>query len=369
MDETHIQLAHGGGGQLTAELIGQVILPALGAVSSQDGTQLSDAAVIDLAARVGAGGTPATLMGGTPMPRLAFTTDSYVVQPLEFPGGDIGKLAICGTVNDLSVVGARPMAISLALVLEEGLEIALLARVLGSAAVAAAGAGVKIATGDTKVVERGGLSGMIINTAGIGLVYPQASLGLAKVRSGDQIILSGPLGEHGLAVMSMRKGLSFRTELLSDCAALDAMCGELVGELGGDLRFMRDPTRGGLAATLVELAQGSGHDIEINESAIPVNRAARSAAEILGLDLLTVANEGKLVAVASPGQAQAALEIMRRHVASPACPARGVGSRAAIIGSVGARAPQGGPIVEMVTSVGGRRIVQMPYGEELPRIC
>jgi hydrogenase expression/formation protein HypE len=361
MDETHIQLAHGGGGQLTAELIGQVILPALGAVSSQDAGQLSDAAVIDLAARVSAGETPAT--------RLAFTTDSYVVQPLEFPGGDIGKLAICGTVNDLSVVGARPVAISLALVLEEGLEIALLERVLRSAAAAAAGAGVKIATGDTKVVERGGLSGMIINTAGIGLVYPQANLGFGQVRGGDRIILSGPLGEHGLAVMSMRKGLSFRTELLSDCAALDAMCGELVRQLGPDLRFMRDPTRGGLAATLVDLAQGSGHDIEIDESAIPVNRTARSAAEILGLDLLTVANEGKLVAVVSADKAQTALEIIRRHVPSLTLPTRGVGSRAAVVGSVGAKAPQAGPIVEMVTNVGGRRIVQMPYGEELPRIC
>jgi hydrogenase expression/formation protein HypE len=160
--------------------------------------------------------------------------------------------------------------------------------------------------------------------------------------------------------MSMRKGLSFRAELLSDCAALDAMCGELVRELGPDLRFMRDPTRGGLAATLVELAQGSGHDVEIEESAIPLNRTARAAAEILGLDLLTVANEGKLVVVASPDKAQAAVEIIRRHQA---------GSRAAVVGSVGAKAPQAGPIVEMVTSVGGRRIVQMPYGEELPRIC
>jgi hydrogenase expression/formation protein HypE len=333
-----IQLAHGGGGQLTAELIENVILPAVG---GQEASRLTDAAVLD--------------DGDGP---VVFTTDSYVVQPLEFPGGDIGKLAVCGTINDLAVMGAAPRAISLALILEEGLELALVKRVLASAGRAAAEARVVVATGDTKVVERGALDGLMVNTAGIGRLLPGAVLGFDHVSQDDRIVLSGPLGEHGLAVMSRREGLSFSAELASDCAALHPLTAALIARLGSAVRFMRDPTRGGLAATLVELSAATGRDVEIEESAIPVNRTALAAAEMLGLDLLTVANEGKLVAVVSPEAAGEAVDVLAEHA---------LGSRAAVIGRVGRAGDP--PIVEMVTSVGGRRVVQMPYGEELPRIC
>ncbi|HAU37378.1 MAG TPA: hydrogenase expression/formation protein HypE [Phycisphaerales bacterium] len=338
MNRERIQLAHGGGGQLSAELIAEVILPILG---SQRPGRLTDAACLS----VDAG-------------RLAFTTDSYVVQPLEFPGGDIGKLAVCGTINDLAVAGAQPRALSLSLVLQEGLAISTLRKVLTSAAGAARDAGVEIVTGDTKVVGREGCDGMIVNTAGVGVVAEGAELGFERVEQGDCILLSGALGEHGLSVVSCRKGLSFATDLRSDCAALHELTGSLLASLGGNVHFMRDPTRGGLAATLAELAAAIGRDVEIQEEAIPVNPVARSAAEMLGLDLLTVANEGKLVAVVAARQAPRALEILRSHR---------LGAKAAIIGTVGEAAS--GPLVEMQTVVGGRRIVQMPYGEELPRIC
>jgi hydrogenase expression/formation protein HypE len=342
-DVEHIQLAHGGGGQLTAELIEHVILPALGAAgSAQDARHLKDAAVLP----------------GTNGLALAMTTDSYVVQPLEFPGGDIGKLAVCGTVNDLAVMGATPLALTLALVLEEGLEIVLLRRVLASAGAAAREAGAAIVTGDTKVVERGGVAGMIINTTGLGTVLPKAKLGFGRIAPGDRIVLSGPLGEHGLAVLSKRKGLSFSAELVSDCAPLNALAAALVEELGDDLKFMRDPTRSGLAATLVDVAASSGMDVEIDESSLPVNRTARAAAEMLGLDLMSIANEGKLVAVVAPRSAQAAVSVLRKFE---------IARHAAVVGTVRRKADQ--PLVEMITDIGGRRIVQMPYGEELPRIC
>ena len=337
-DTEHIQLAHGGGGQMMAELIRQVILPALG---GQDAGRLLDAATLDGDGR-----------------RVVFTTDSYVVKPLEFPGGDIGRLAVCGTINDLAVCGAEPAALSLGLVMSEGLEVALLKRVLASAGEAARDAGVPVVTGDTKVMERGSLDGLVINTTGLGRLKAEADLGFDRIEAGDRILLSGPLGEHGLAVMSMREHLSFSTELKSDCAALHRPAGDLVDSLGGRLKFMRDPTRGGLAATLVEIAQSCGRNIEIQESAIPVNRTALAAAEMLGLDLLTVANEGKLVAVVAAAAAEEARAILARHE---------VARRASVIGTVGEADRM--PLVEMVTGIGGRRIVQMPYGEELPRIC
>ncbi len=343
MQDNLIRLAHGGGGQLTAELIGEVILPALsaGGASAQDARRLSDAADLDF-----------------PPGRLAFTTDTYVVQPLEFPGGDIGKLAVCGTVNDLAVAGAEPEAISIALVIAEGMEIELLGRLLTSAGSAAAEAGVKIVTGDTKVVGRDALDGLIINTAGVGAVSPRASLGFDKVAGGDAVILSGPPGEHGLAVMCVREGLEFTGPLQSDCAAIHGLTADLLESLGGDVHFMRDPTRGGVAATLVELAEGACADVEIQQKAIPINTAALAAGEMLGLDLLTVANEGKIVAVVAGGSTEKALEALRRHP---------LGARAAVIGRVGLASEN--PVVEMITSIGGRRIVRMPYGEELPRIC
>lgn len=324
---------------MTAELTEQVILPALG--GSQDVGRLTDAAVV--AAR-----------GDT----VAFTTDSYVIQPLEFPGGDIGKLAICGTINDLAVVGARPTALSVGLILEEGLEIALLRRVLASAGEAASRAGVAVVTGDTKVVERGGVDGMIINTAGLGEMIAAAKLGFDRIAEADEIVLSGPLGEHALAVMSRREGLSFSSDLTSDCAAIHHLTEALIEQLGGDVHFMRDPTRGGLAATLAELSASAGRNIEIEETAIPVNKTARAAAEMLGLDLLTAANEGKLVAVVAGGAGTRAVEILADLEGA---------SESAVVGRVGGG--DAAPLVEMLTAVGGRRIVQMPYGEELPRIC
>ena len=338
-DTEHIQLAHGGGGQLSAELIRDVILPALG--GGQDPRALADAAVL------GVGGA-----------KLAFTTDSYVVQPLEFPGGDIGKLAVCGTINDLAVAGARPAAISLAAVIREGLEIALLRRVLASAGRAAKAAGVAIVTGDTKVVERGASDGLILTTSGVGLMHPAARLGFDRIETGDRILLSGPLGEHGLAVMSCRKGLSLQADLASDCASIAPLAAALLEEFGPGVRFMRDPTRGGLAAVLADVASASGKDVEVVEIAIPVNRTVQAAAEMLGLDVLAAANEGKLVAVVAPAAAEKARGILAKHE---------IARQAAVIGTVGG--PSGDPIVEMVTAAGGRRVVQMPYGEELPRIC
>jgi hydrogenase expression/formation protein HypE len=333
-----IVLAHGGGGQLTAELIAQVILPALG---GQDPSALTDAAEVIAEGR-----------------RVAFTTDSYVVQPLEFPGGDIGKLSVCGTVNDLAVCGADPVALSMSLVLEEGLEIELLRRVMSSAARAARTAGVTIVTGDTKVIERRDEPGMTINTAGLGVLDEATRLGFDRVREGDAILLSGPLGQHGLAVMCQRKGLSIAASLESDCAAIHPLTRSLMEALGQEVKWMRDPTRGGLAATLAELSAATKREIRIREGALPTDPTARAAAEILGLDLLSVANEGKLVAVVAGEAAAAAVEALAEHEIARA---------AAVIGSVGPAAEL--PIVEMVTRAGGRRVVQMPYGEDLPRIC
>jgi hydrogenase expression/formation protein HypE len=281
-----------------------------------------------------------------------------VVQPLEFPGGDIGKLSVCGTINDLAVCGARPVALSLALVLEEGLEMDLLRRVLVSAGQAARDAGVPVVTGDTKVVERRGQPGMTINTAGVGAVLPGAKLSFARVRTGDALILSGALGQHGLAVMCRRKGLSIAPTLASDCAPLDGLATDLIERLGPKVKWMRDPTRGGLAAALADLSAAAGRNIEIRQQAIPTDPTALAAAEMLGLDLLTVANEGKLLAVVSADAAAGAVKVLRRHR---------LARRAAVIGQVGQNARL--PLVEMITRAGGRRVVQMPYGEELPRIC
>jgi hydrogenase expression/formation protein HypE len=341
-DTTHIQLAHGGGGQLTAELIEQVILPAIG--GPQQAAALNDSAVLDV-----------------PSARVAMTTDSYVVHPLEFPGGDIGKLAICGTVNDLAMAGARPIALTMALIIAEGLEIALLKRILESAGRTAAQVGVPIVTGDTKVVPRDALDALTINTAGLGELLDGADLGFQRVSPGDAIVLSGPLGEHGLAVMARRKGLSLSSDLLSDCAPLSQPAAALVEALGHHLHFMRDPTRGGLAATLADLAGGSRHNVEIDEASIPVNPTAFAAAEILGLDLLTIANEGKLVAVVSAEACDEAVKVLRDHK---------IAHEATRIGRIVSSADTGRiALVEMVTKIGGRRIIQMPYGEDLPRIC
>lgn len=335
---THVLLAHGGGGQLMAELVEQIILPALG---GQNPSALTDAAEV----RAG-------------QQRLLFTTDSYVVTPLEFTGGDIGKLSICGTINDLAVSGGKPLAISMGLVLEEGLDLAIVQRMLESAGKTARAAGVPIVTGDTKVVERRGEPGMMINTAGIGVPLPGADLSFTRVTAGDAVILSGPLGQHGLAVMSRRKGLSIAATLASDCASLFDLTAALIGQLGAKVKWMRDPTRGGLAATMAELSAATGRNIDLHQRAIPVDPQALAVAEMLGLDLLSVANEGKLVAIVAAEVAEQAVDILRQFEIS---------RRAACIGAIGETAQS--PLVEMTTRIGGRRIVQMPYGEDLPRIC
>lgn len=324
---------------MTAELIAGVILPCLG---GQDPTALTDSAEV---AAEHAG-------------RIILTTDSYVIQPLEFPGGDIGKLAVCGTINDLAVAGARPVALSMGLILEEGLEIELLRRLLTSAGQAARRAGVSVVTGDTKVIERRGEPGMTINTAGVGLPLPKAALGFDQVKTGDAIIVTGSLGLHGLVVMCLRESLSVTTSLQSDCAAIHPLVLAVIDALGEKAHWMRDPTRGGLAATLVDLSAATRRNIEIHQQAIPVDPTAAAAAELLGLDLLTVPNEGRLVAVVDGDAADQAIAALSAHDIAP---------NPAVIGTVGSTAEV--PLVEMATRAGGRRVVQMPYGEELPRIC
>lgn len=335
LDEKII-LAHGGGGELTRRLIAERILPRL---TNSLLSPLTDGAVLSFG-------------GG----RLAFTTDSFVVQPLEFPGGDIGKLAVCGTVNDLAMMGATPRALSLALILEEGLSLSVLDRVVASIASAAQEAGVAIATGDTKVVENRGGGGLMITTAGVGEVREKTQLGAAHITADDVVIVSGRIAEHGLAVMSVREGLAFQTRLESDVAPLCGLASRLLEEVD-EVRFLRDPTRGGVAGVLADLAEETRLSIEVDEDAIPLSRVARHTAELLGLDPLTVANEGKLVAVVSARQAQRAVNVLRDHP---------LGKHAAAIGCFTTASP---PLVELKTRSGGRRIVQRPYGEELPRIC
>lgn len=337
LDQERIVLAHGGGGQLTGELIAGAILPVLG---NPVLNKLGDSAVLEVAGQ-----------------RLAFTTDSYVVQPIEFPGGDIGRLAVCGTSNDLAMAGAEPIALSLALILEEGLEIATLRRIMGSIALAGAEANVRVVTGDTKVIERGRGDGLYITTSGVGLVLPEASLGYERIVAGDTVLINGPIAEHGLTVLSKRKDLAFASRLKSDVASLAGLANLLVRELKGAVKVMRDPTRAGVAGVVSEIAAGSGKSVEIYEEQVPLTADARAAAEVLGLDPLTIANEGKLIAVVAAEAAEAAMELMRAHP---------LGTQAAIIGRM---TPETPPLAELVTVIGGRRVIQMPYGEQLPRIC
>ena len=332
-----ILLAHGGGGELTRQLVDERIVPKL---TNPLLAPLTDSAVLDL-----------------PPGRVCLTTDAYVVQPVEFPGGDIGRLAVCGTVNDLAVMGARPLALSLALVLEEGLPLALLDRVLDSIAAAAAEAGVVVATGDTKVVERRGGDGLTITTAGVGVLPDGVRLGMELVRPGDVILITGRIAEHGLAVMSAREGLAFSTTIRSDVAPLNSLIEAMLAAGGAGVRFLRDPTRGGLAGVLADLVERTGLSLEVDESAVPISRAALHTAELLGLDPLAVANEGKCVAVAAGEAAERILAACRAHP---------LGVHAAVIGRLAAR---GAPLAELITRAGGRRMIQRPYGEELPRIC
>jgi hydrogenase expression/formation protein HypE len=330
-----ILLAHGSGGRLAHELIEKVLLKPL---SNPLLDRLDDSAVFSCSGR------------------LAFTTDSYVVNPIFFPGGDIGKLAVCGTVNDLSMVGATPLYLSLAFIIEEGLALDELERVLVSVQAAAREAGVQIVTGDTKVVNKGSADRLFVNTAGVGIVPEGINISGSNAQPGDKVILSGTIGDHGIAVLSQREGLGFSTKLESDCAPLNGLVAEMMAA-SKRIHAMRDPTRGGLATTLNELAAQSKVGIRIEEERVPVRDEVRGACEMLGIDPLYVANEGKLVAVVHPEDAEAVLEKMRQHR---------YGKSAAIIGEVRAEHP--GRVV-MKTTLGASRIVDMLVGDPLPRIC
>ena len=331
-----ILLAHGGGGQLTNQLIQRHILPQL---ANEALSELGDSARLDLASS-----------------SVCLTTDSYVVKPLFFNGGDIGKLAVCGTINDLAVAGARPVALTLALIIEEGLELETLERILASIGQTARQAGVSIVTGDTKTVERGSADRIFINTAGIGVRLPNVDPGLGRIAPGDKILVNGTIGDHGMTIISQREGIGFESQLQSDCAALADLTCALFERFPG-LKFMRDATRGGLAAVLNEMVEGGGFGVTIHESQIPIGPSVQAAADMLGFDVLNIANEGKFVAVVAPEIADECLHLCRSHA---------LGRDAAIIGEVVAADV---PLVELQTRIGGRRVVQMPYGRELPRIC
>jgi len=340
-DHDTVQLAHGGGGRLMQGLIEGLFLPAFGGRSSQHGP----AAVVHDSAVLPSSGA-----------RLAFTTDSFVVSPLFFPGGDIGKLAVYGTVNDLAMAGARPEWLSVGMILEEGLSMDVLRRVVESMGAAADEAGVRIVTGDTKVVDRGKGDGLFINTAGLGTVAQRVDVSPARVEPGDAILVSGDLGRHGIAIMSVREGLQFEAALESDCASLAGLVADLLAS-GCDVHCLRDLTRGGLASALNEIAGQARVGIELDGAALPVCEPVAGACELLGLDPLYVANEGRLAAFVPAEAAEAALEIMRNQpgAADPA-----------IIG----RATEEHPgTVEVKSLLGGGRILDMLSGEQMPRIC
>jgi len=336
-DYPSVQLAHGGGGRLSQMLVENMFLEAFRNPALE---MMHDGAVLDI--------------GDT---RLAFSTDSFVIRPLFFPGGDIGSLAVHGTINDVAMCGARPLAISAGLILEEGFPMEDLWRITKSLSAAARDAGVPVVTGDTKVVDRGKGDGVYINTTGIGLVYDGIEIAPQRVQPGDRVLLSGALAEHGIAIMSVREGLEFETSLETDSAALHGMVAAIVEAVGSDLHVLRDPTRGGIASALNEIAQGAGVKVRLDERTIPLREEVRGACEILGFDPLYVANEGKCIAIVAPNAADAALEAMRSHPR---------GGEAAIIGEV-AEGPRGQVVLR--SRIGGERIVDMMSGEQLPRIC
>jgi hydrogenase expression/formation protein HypE len=336
-DETHIVLGHGGGGLLCSELVEHLFLPAFG--TPELAAAPRDSALVD---------------AGTA--RLAFTTDSYVVSPLLFPGGCIGDLAVNGTINDLAMSGARPVALSAAFILEEGLEVAVLGRVAQAMGAAARTAGVRLVTGDTKVVERGHADGMYINTSGVGLVPAGVHIGPERARPGDRVIVSGAIGEHGVTILSVRSGLAFDTPLSTDSAPLAGLVADLLAS-APEVHVLRDPTRGGVAASLCEIAAASRVGIEVDEASVPVPEPVAAACGFLGLDPLHVANEGKLLAFVPAAQADAALATLRAHPH---------GSGADVIATVTEEHPG---IVVGRTRLGGTRVIDRPLGEQLPRIC
>ncbi len=332
----HILMAHGGGGKLTNQLIEKIFLPAFSnpmLESRHDGAILS---IQDM--------------------RLAFTTDSYVVKPLFFPGGNIGELAVYGTVNDLAMCGAKPLYLSAGFILEEGLPMETLWRIVQSMKSAAVTAGVQLVTGDTKVVDKGKGDGVFINTAGVGLVAPGREISPGGVRPGDAIVLSGDVGRHGIAIMAEREGLQFESSIVSDCAPLNGMV-EALFAAGIEVHCLRDLTRGGLATTLVEIAESSGCRLRIDSRAIPVEEQVRGACEMLGLDPLYVANEGRFTAFVPAKDADRAVKILQAHSA---------GTKATVIGGVDTE--QDG-LVTLVSAIGTRRIIDRLSGEQLPRIC
>ena len=330
-----ILLAHGSGGKLAHELVEKSFVKAL---ANPLLAKLDDSAVFDLSGR------------------LAFTTDSYVVSPIFFPGGDIGKLSVCGTVNDLAMSGAHPLYLSLSFIIEEGFLQSELDQIVNSIQQVAQEAGVEIVTGDTKVVHRGSADKLFINTAGVGIILEGVNISGSNARAGDKVILSGTIGDHGIAVISQREELSFSTNLKSDCAPLGGLVAEMLNA-SPNIRCLRDPTRGGLATSLNELAKQSKVSIRIEEEKVPVREEVLAACEMLGFDPLYVANEGKLVAIVPPEDANKVLKAMRKNR---------YGKDSAIIGEVGAEKP--GRVV-MKTVLGASRIVDMLVGDLLPRIC
>lgn len=336
MDESKILLAHGGGGRMTQKLIAEVFVPAFG---NPVLNRMQDAAVVGLA-------------GG----KVAFTTDSFVVEPLFFPGGDIGKLSVCGTVNDLAVVGAVPQYISAGFIIEEGFSLADLHRIVESMKKTALQAGVSVVAGDTKVVGYGSADGIFINTAGLGLIPEGVYLAPDRIRQGDRIIMSGNIGEHGLAILARREGLSFKTPVVSDCAPVHQMTQKLLERYGREIRFMRDPTRGGLATVLNEVASQAGATLLLREEELPVSPALIAACGMLGIDPLFLANEGSVVAFVAPEVAGGALSLLHSLPE---------GRNARIIGEV----TGGEAVVLLETELGVTRVLGALEGELLPRIC
>jgi hydrogenase expression/formation protein HypE len=335
-DHPQIVMGHGGGGKLSAELVEHLFLPAFADAALG---QLGDSAVLEV--------------GGQ---RLAFSTDSFVVRPLFFPGGNIGDLAVNGTVNDLAMSGATPLFLSCGFILEEGMTLDRLAAIAGSMGAAAQRAGVRLVTGDTKVVDRGHGDGVYINTSGVGLVPAGVQIAPEQARPGDAVIVSGDIGVHGIAILSVREGLEFGAQIESDTAPLNGLVAAMLATKK-DIHVLRDPTRGGLASSLNEIARASQVGVVIEERKLPVPSDVRGACEMLGLDPLYVANEGKLLAFAPAAVAEHLLETMRAHE---------LGRRAAIIGHVTSEHP--GMVVAR-TGIGGMRVVDMQVGEQLPRIC
>jgi hydrogenase expression/formation protein HypE len=335
-DYPQIVLGHGGGGKLSADLVEHLFLPAF---RNEALAALADGAALEI--------------GGA---RLAFSTDSYVVRPLFFPGGSIADLAINGTVNDLAMLGARPLYLSAGMIIEEGLPIQTLGALVERMAAAAAAAGVQVVTGDTKVVDRGHGDGVYINTSGIGIIPPGVQIAPQRAHPGDVVLVSGTLGDHGMAIMSVREGLEFETIIASDSAPLNRLVAAMLAAVP-DIHVLRDPTRGGAASALNEIARASGVGIALEDRRLPIRPEVAAACELLGMDAIYVANEGKLIAIVPPDHADAILDAMRQHPH---------GKDAAQIGRVVAEHPG---IVVSRTGIGGTRVVSMQIGEQLPRIC